>query len=228
MLPTTMLVVQVSNERGFRIGAAQIRAAHLPDGTTAFWGTTAEKHPVARRWSNGEAPWRIDLALDGTENAAIELEMSMDPWQYSLDLTAQQSFRKGLRSVVAVQVLTLLPGASCSHARRTVCIYLCLLEPSAYAMAECTPECESMSRTAGLCTVSDCDSTVRVVVQVVEARGLLAKDFNGKSDPYVLATYNKRAASTRTIYECLSPVWGDVLLFQENRCAPLTDLASRM
>ena len=59
-------------------------------------------------------------------------------------------------------------------------------------------------------------------MQVVEARGLLAKDFNGKSDPYVLVTYNKRAASTRTIYACLSPVWGDVLLFQENRRAATT------
>jgi hypothetical protein len=96
--------VQVSNERGFRIGAAQVRAVHLPDGTTAFWGTTADKMPIAKRWQSGEEPWRIALGLEGTENASIELEMRMDPWQYSLDLTAQQQFRKGLRSVVAVQV----------------------------------------------------------------------------------------------------------------------------
>ena len=63
-------------------------------------------------------------------------------------------------------------------------------------------------------------------MQVVEARGLLAKDFNGKSDPYVLCTYNKRAASTRTVYCSLSPVWGDVLLFQENRCVDYTRTTS--
>jgi Ca2+-dependent lipid-binding protein len=56
-------------------------------------------------------------------------------------------------------------------------------------------------------------------LQVLEARGLLPKDFSGKSDPYVLVSYNKHSASTKTVYKSLSPVFGDVILFQESRHA---------
>ena len=98
-----------------------MRCAHLPDGTTAFWGTTADKSPIAKRWSSGESPWRISLALEGTEEASIELEMSMDPWKYSLDLTAQQTFRKGLRSVVAVQARARCMGPPFCAAQYRAC-----------------------------------------------------------------------------------------------------------
>lgn len=147
---------QVANENGFRIGIARARAEHLPDGATAFWGTSRGAKPVAKRWFPGSAPWRVTLDLDGTERATVEVELKMAPWQYSLDTSTPRHFRKGLRSVVAVQML--------------------------------------------------------------EARGLVSKDYNGFSDPYVLVNYNKRAAATRTVHRCLDPVFGDVLLFQENRC----------
>ena len=58
---------------------------------------------------------------------------------------------------------------------------------------------------------------------MVEARGLLPKDFNGKSDPYVTVTYNKRTAGTGTVFESLNPVYGSVLLFKESRCDLLPD-----
>ena len=53
----------------------------------------------------------------------------------------------------------------------------------------------------------------------MEGRGIVSKDFNGLSDPYVMVSYNKRDASTRTVFKSLNPIFGDVMLFQENRCA---------
>jgi hypothetical protein len=148
---------QVSNEKGFRIGVARARLEHCPDGATAFWGSTTGGKPVAKRWIPGSAPWKVQLILEGTESALVEVELKVAPWQYSLDSSPLRRFRKTLRSVVAIQVL--------------------------------------------------------------EARALAATDYSGSSDPYVLVSYNKRAASTRTVHQSLNPIFGDVLLFQENRCA---------
>jgi Ca2+-dependent lipid-binding protein len=60
-----------------------------------------------------------------------------------------------------------------------------------------------------------------VLLQVLEGRGIVAKDFSGLSDPYVVVSYNNREASTRTVYKSLNPIFGDVMLFQENRYAAL-------
>lgn len=147
----------MSNEKGFRIGVARARAEHCPDGATSFWGATKGGKPVAKRWLPGSAPWKVQLNLEGTESALVEVEMKVAPWQYSLDTSPLRIFRRGLRSIVAIQIL--------------------------------------------------------------EARALLAADYSGSSDPYVLVSYSKRAASTRTVHQCLNPVFGDVLLFQENRFA---------
>jgi hypothetical protein len=92
----------VSNENGFRIGVAKFRTMNLPDGSTAFWGSTTDARPTAKRWQSGGPPWRVKLDLEDTENAIVELELSMDSWAYSLDLPSQ--FRTGLRSVVGIQV----------------------------------------------------------------------------------------------------------------------------
>jgi Ca2+-dependent lipid-binding protein len=58
-----------------------------------------------------------------------------------------------------------------------------------------------------------------VLLQVLEGRGIVSKDFSGLSDPYVVVSYNNREASTRTVYKSLNPIFGDVMLFQENRYA---------
>jgi len=45
------------------------------------------------------------------------------------------------------------------------------------------------------------------VIHVVEARGLLAKDLNGKSDPYVKITCDDWKERTKIIKETLNPKW---------------------
>jgi hypothetical protein len=55
-----------------------------------------------------DAPaWQASLEVQGTDKAQVELECSTEGWQYSLDLSTPRQFRKGLRSVVAVQVCLL-------------------------------------------------------------------------------------------------------------------------
>lgn len=130
--------------------------AHLPDGSTGMWASEPGGKAIATRWSVGSTPWKATIEIEGTNHGYMDVECRSEAWQYSLDLSTPRQFRKGLRSVVAVQIL--------------------------------------------------------------EGRDIVSKDFNGKSDPYVLVTYNKRAASTRTVFKSLNPLYGDVLLFQENRC----------
>ena len=116
----------VTNERGFRVGTTQIRAAHLPDGATAFWGNTADMAPIAKRWTSGEAPWRVSLGLEGTESAAADVELSIDPWKYSLDMEKRSVFRKALRSVVAVQVRACAWDMACAGLLAG-CLSLCTI-----------------------------------------------------------------------------------------------------
>ncbi|KAK7088079.1 hypothetical protein V1264_022046 [Littorina saxatilis] len=47
-------------------------------------------------------------------------------------------------------------------------------------------------------------------LRVAEAKNLLAKDFNGKSDPYcVIKVDNVIIARTATVYKTLDPLWGE-------------------
>lgn len=96
--------MQVANERGFTLGAARLQVAHLPDGSTGFWGSAPGGRPIATRLGVEAPPWRALLEVQGTDEALVELECSTEGWQYSLDLSTPRQFRKGLRSVVAVQV----------------------------------------------------------------------------------------------------------------------------
>eukprot|EP01087_Luapelamoeba_hula_P024591 TRINITY_DN9425_c0_g1_i1.p1 TRINITY_DN9425_c0_g1~~TRINITY_DN9425_c0_g1_i1.p1 ORF type:complete len:130 (-),score=16.91 TRINITY_DN9425_c0_g1_i1:35-424(-) len=48
---------------------------------------------------------------------------------------------------------------------------------------------------------------LKLDVEVVEARGLLASDSNGKSDPYVKLYLDKQKSKTRIQKKTLSPLW---------------------
>lgn len=53
---------------------------------------------------------------------------------------------------------------------------------------------------------------MKLLVRVLEARNLAAKDLNGFSDPYVRVTVGKSKAKSATIYKNLNPVWNEELL----------------
>ncbi|CAM0910069.1 unnamed protein product [Alopecurus aequalis] len=54
---------------------------------------------------------------------------------------------------------------------------------------------------------------MKLLVRVVEARGLIAVNLNGFSDPYVKLQLGKRRAKTAVVKKCLSPVWDEEFSF---------------
>jgi hypothetical protein len=56
-------------------------------------------------------------------------------------------------------------------------------------------------------------SPMKLLVRVVEARGLLAVHVNGTSDPFVKLQLGKRRAKTAVVKKNLAPVWDEEFSF---------------
>lgn len=54
---------------------------------------------------------------------------------------------------------------------------------------------------------------MKLLVRVVEARGLLAVHLNGSSDPFVKLQLGKRRAKTTVVKKSLTPVWDEEFSF---------------
>ena len=52
-----------------------------------------------------------------------------------------------------------------------------------------------------------------IVIEVIEARGLIGADDNGLCDPYVVATVGKQAHTTRVVKQTLAPRWAEYVEF---------------
>ncbi|KAF4749138.1 hypothetical protein FOZ62_022988, partial [Perkinsus olseni] len=50
-----------------------------------------------------------------------------------------------------------------------------------------------------------------ILVDVISAKNLMAADWGGNSDPYVVLEFDNRQCSTRTVYEDLNPEYGQIL-----------------
>jgi Ca2+-dependent lipid-binding protein len=55
---------------------------------------------------------------------------------------------------------------------------------------------------------------MKLIVQVIEARDLLAMDNNGFSDPYVKLQVGKQRAKTKVINKSLNPIWDEEFSFR--------------
>ncbi|KAK9096195.1 hypothetical protein Sjap_021692 [Stephania japonica] len=56
-------------------------------------------------------------------------------------------------------------------------------------------------------------TTRKLIVEVVDARGLLPKDGHGTSSPYVVVDFYGQRRRTRTVHRDLNPAWNEVLEF---------------
>lgn len=55
---------------------------------------------------------------------------------------------------------------------------------------------------------------MKLIVQVIEARDLLAMDSNGLSDPYVKLQLGKQRAKTKVVKKSLNPIWDEEFSFR--------------
>ncbi|KAF3331391.1 C2 and GRAM domain-containing protein [Carex littledalei] len=55
---------------------------------------------------------------------------------------------------------------------------------------------------------------MKLVVQVIEARNLLAMDSNGLSDPYVKVQLGRQRAKTKVVKKSLNPIWDEEFSFR--------------
>ncbi|XP_077237557.1 C2 and GRAM domain-containing protein At1g03370-like [Tasmannia lanceolata] len=55
---------------------------------------------------------------------------------------------------------------------------------------------------------------MKLTVHVIEARNLLAMDFNGSSDPYVKIQLGKYRFRTKVVKKCLNPLWDEEFCFR--------------
>lgn len=55
---------------------------------------------------------------------------------------------------------------------------------------------------------------MKLIVQVIEARNLLAMDSNGLSDPYVKVQLGRQRAKTKVVKKSLNPIWDEELSFR--------------
>ena len=55
---------------------------------------------------------------------------------------------------------------------------------------------------------------MRLVVRVIEARGLLATDADGPRDPYARAQLGKQRAKTKVLRKTLNPAWDEEFAFR--------------
>lgn len=55
---------------------------------------------------------------------------------------------------------------------------------------------------------------MKLIIQVIEARNLLAMDSNGLSDPYVKVQLGRQRAKTKVVKKSLNPIWDEEFSFR--------------
>jgi len=70
---------------GMLIGTAVVSAAALDDGCTGFWAAGRDGGPLAKRWTNRSAPWRVTVPLENAQgqvipDGEITVELSAVRW----------------------------------------------------------------------------------------------------------------------------------------------------
>ncbi len=71
-------------------------------------------------------------------------------------------------------------------------------------------------------SLADFNDVGHLEVKVYAARGLLAADLGGKSDPYAVLELDNTRLQTHTVYKTVSPVWNRNFVF------PVRDLHSTL
>jgi hypothetical protein len=84
--------------------------------------------------------------------------------------------------------------------------------PVSYEVSDSRPTFVRVEEQPALVAAANATAT-KLVVTIHEARGLMAKDKEGLSDPYVEVAYGVQTFKTRIVQRTIRPVWGEQFVF---------------
>jgi len=88
-----------------------------------------------------------------------------------------------------------------------------------FSIASATKEPSQPTETTSTTTTVNSEPFKELVVKVIAGKDLVAKDYNGKSDPYISIWCGASKYKTKTKKATLNPEWNEIFVIPSSVCA---------